>query len=354
MRASLAYLLTILIASAAGPLAGCGAARTAPPLPADGAAAPAPAEPGTAALNTRLLAQVSPAGGEDLPIGPGDLVEVSVFEVQELTGLKVRVPVRGTVTLPLIGEVPASGRTAQELEAAIRERLQEKYMHDPQVSVFVLEQKSQRISVLGAVRRGGVYPMTSQLRLADALALAEGLADDADHVVYLIRRVPAGTVALAQAGQPVAAAPPPAGGPTEEVMARIDLEQLASGRDELNVVLQAGDVIQVPKAGSYYVSGSVERPGSFFLKTRTTLQQAISAAGGVTSTADWDDVRIYRTHPDGSREVLDFSLEAIEKGAPAPEIRKHDVIVVGKSYAKAFFFGVADFFKGIFGFSKGI
>lgn len=353
MRASLAYLLTILIAAAAGPLAGCGAARSAPAVPPE-AAATAPAEPGTAALNTRLLAQVSPAGGEDLPIGPGDLVEVSVFEVQELTGLKVRVPVRGTITLPLIGEVPASGRTAQELEAAIRERLQEKYMHDPQVSVFVLEQKSQRISVLGAVRRGGVYPMTSQLRLADALALAEGLADDADHVVYLIRRVPAGTVALAQAGQPAAAVPAPAGGPTEEVMAAIDLEQLASGRDELNVVLQAGDVIQVPKAGSYYVSGAVQKPGSFFLKSRTTLQQAISAAGGVTSTADWDDVRIYRTNPDGSREVLEFSLEAIEKGAPAPEIRKHDVIVVGKSYAKAFFFGVADFFKGIFGFSKGI
>lgn len=341
-----------LLVAAALLVTGCGGARATPPV----VDLPAAADGGavsTAALNAQLFVQTTPPQeGQDLSIGPGDLIEISVFEVEELTGLKVRVPLRGTITLPLLGQIPATGLTAFDLEETIRRRLQQKYMHDPQVSVFVAEQKSQRVSVIGSVRRGGVYPMTSQLRLADGLALAEGLADDADHVVYLIRRVPAGSIASAQSGQ--AAPVPVPDGPTEAVTAAIDLEELARGREELNVPLQAGDVIQVPKAGSYYVSGSVEKPGSFFLKARTSLQQAITAAGGVTNSADWDDVRVYRARADGTREILDFSLSAIEDGAPAPDIQKNDVVVVGKSYAKAFFFGVTDFLKGIFGFSKGL
>ena len=158
-----------------------------------------PGDSDVAALNSRLLSHVSAPGPQtDLAVGPGDLIEISVFEVEELSKLKLRIPLRGTVTLPLIGQIPASGRSAVELEDDIRTRLQQKYIHDPQVSVFVLEHKSQRISIVGAVRRGGVYPITSPLRLADALALSEGLSDDADHVIFLIRRVPAGTIGKMQ------------------------------------------------------------------------------------------------------------------------------------------------------------
>lgn len=318
--------------------------------------APVPTNLGAAALNSRILSHVSPPSADsDLPIGPGDLIEVSVFEVEELSKLKLRVPLRGTITLPLVGQIPAAGRTAIELEDDIRARLQAKYMHDPQVSVFVHEQKSHRISVIGAVRKGGVYTITSRLRLADALAMAEGLTDDADHVIYLLRRFPAGTVTRSQAGVP----PPrpgatPPGVPMEELMVAVDLEALANGNEELNVPLQSGDVINVPRAGSYYVGGSVERPGSFFLKSRTTVAQAILAAGGVKDVADWDDVRLYRTKPGGEREILTFSLNDFEQGKPAPDLQKNDVIVVGKSGAKAFFYGVLDFFKGIFGFGKAL
>ncbi len=136
-------------------------------------------------------------------------------------------------------------------------------------------------------------------------------------------------------------------------MAAIDLDALVAGRDELNVPLQAGDVLNVPRAGSYYVGGSVERQGSFFLKAKTTVEHAITAAGGVKNVADWDDIRIYRTKPDGQREILTASLTKIEKGAPAPELQKNDVVVVGKSYTKAFLYGAANFLKGVFGFSVG-
>src|SRR2546427_2686346 len=142
-------------------------------------------------LNRKLLSQTASAQDEtDLPLGPGDLIEVSVFDVQELSGLKLRISNSGNITLPLIGTLPAAGLGAVELQTAIRARLQEKYMHDPQVSVFVTEHKSQRISVIGAVKSGGVFTLTGRFRLAEALAMAGGFMDVAGLTVYLIRQVP--------------------------------------------------------------------------------------------------------------------------------------------------------------------
>ena len=284
-------------------------------------------------LNRKLLSQTASAQDDsDLPLGPGDLIEVSVFDVQELSGLKLRISNSGNITLPLIGTLPAAGLGAVELQTAIRARLQEKYMHDPQVSVFVQEHKSQRISVIGAVKSGGVFTLTGRFRLADALAMAGGLMDDAGLTVYVIRKVPAD-------GSPT--------GPEArlaQVITAVDLESLAGGKRELNLPLQAGDVIEVPRAGSFYVGGEVNRPGSFLLKARTTLDQVPAVAGGVKDAADWDDIRVYRARPDGTRDVMTFSVNEFEKGKPAPEVQANDVVVVGKSYTKAFLYGVRDFF----------
>ncbi|MGH7396030.1 MAG: polysaccharide biosynthesis/export family protein [Candidatus Rokuibacteriota bacterium] len=318
---------------------------------------PAPRATSTPAnLNRRLLLEQSAraAGDTDLPVGPGDLIEVSVFEVEELSKLKVRVPLKGAISLPLVGQIPAAGRTTAELEDEIRTRLQRSFMHDPQVSVFVHEHNSQRVSVIGAVRRGGVFPLNRQLRLADALALAEGLADDADSFVYVIRRVPAGTVAGVGGAGPRPAAVSVGPGATEEVMTSIDLSALADGREELNVPLQSGDVVHVPRAGSVYVGGSVERAGSFVLRGRTNLHQAILAAGGVKDVAAWSDVRLYRRGESGEVSVSSYDLEQFEEGQPSPELQRNDVVVIGKHPAKAFFYGFIDFFKGALGVAKGI
>ncbi len=318
----------------------------------------------TAELNRQLLQIAANASGEqDLPMGPGDLIEVSVFEVEELSKLKVRLPLRGVITLPLLGSLQASGRTAVELEDDIRTRLRERYLHDPQVAVFVVEHRSQRISVLGAVRKGGVITPTERLRLSDALALAEGLTDEADHVVYLIRRVPAGTAerlhpstpgtSAAPATAPTVATSAAAPGATEEVTVPIDLQAIAAGNQDINAELRTGDVVHVPRVGSYYVGGSVERPGSFLLRGQTTVDQAIVAAGGPRDVADEEDVRVYRTRPDGTREVVTLSLKDAERGAPMPIVGKNDVVMVGKSSSKVFFYGAARFLSGMLSVSKG-
>ena len=137
-------------------------------------------------------------------------------------------------------------------------------------------------------------------------------------------------------------------------MAPIDLSELADGREDLNVALRSGDVVHVPRAGSVYVGGSVERPGSFLLRGKTTVQQAILAAGGVKDVAAWGDVRLYRKSAAGKVEVTTYDLEAFEEGKPTPELQREDVIVVGKSAGKAFFYGFIDFFKGALGVAKGI
>jgi polysaccharide export outer membrane protein len=328
-----------------------------------GESSPTPAASTAAALNQRLLEKVSPTEGDgDLPVGPGDLIEISVFEVEELSKLRIRIPARGIISVPLIGHIQAAGRTATELEDELRTRLQQKFMHNPQVAVYVHEHNSQRITVMGAVRHGGIVTLNRQLRLADALASAEGLADDADHVVYVIRHVPSGT--LSQIGATAADVKGVApsgdasgkagdGGGKEEVMIPIDLSELAQGRDELNIPLKPGDVIHVPRAGSFYVGGSVERPGSFPLKGRTTLDQGILAAGGVKNVADWGDVRLYRRGPSGQVEITKVDLDAIEGGKPAPELRRNDVVIVGRHAGKAFAYGFLDFFKGALGVAKG-
>jgi polysaccharide export outer membrane protein len=294
----------------------------------------------------------------DLPVGTGDLLEISVFEVEELSKIRVRVPGRGVISLPLVGQLDAAGHTTAELEEEIRGRLQKKFMHEPQVSVFLQEHNSQRISVIGAVRKGGMFSLTRPLRLADALALAEGLTDEADRQVYVIRRAPmsAVTAAAAKSGATAAVAPGAGRGGNSmvDVMAPIDLSELADGREDLNIQLQAGDVVNVPRAGSVYVGGSVERPGSFLLRGKTTAQQAIFAAGGVKDVADWSDVRLYRKSPSGKVDVTVYDLNEFEKGAPAPELQRNDVLVIGKHAGKAFLYGFLDFFKGALGVAKGI
>src|SRR5260370_6792028 len=167
-------------------------------------------------------------------------------------------------------------------------------MNDPQVSVVVAEQKSKGVSVIGAVRTGGVYARAGHLRLADALALAGGLTEEAGHTVYVSRKVPVEAAAVSQASGIATAAPNgkgsehARGAESQDIVTAVDLDALVAGQAELNLPLQSGDVVNIPRAGSYYVGGEVQHPGSFFLKARTTLQPALAAPASVSNAADSD------------------------------------------------------------------
>ena len=116
---------------------------------------------------------------EEYKIGPSDLLELSVFGVQEMTRV-VRVNAQGMISLPLLGTIRAGGLTANELETVLATKLSENLLQDPQVSVFIKEFVSQRVVVEGSVMKTGVYPLTGKTSLMQVLAISGGLNPIAD------------------------------------------------------------------------------------------------------------------------------------------------------------------------------
>src|SRR6202050_4625420 len=134
------------------------------------------------------LAQSKTARTSEIPIGSGDVVHIDVFDVPELTR-EVRVSESGDVSLPLIpGRVHTAGLTTFELEAKLENLLIENgLVSTPQVSVFVKEQNSQPVSVIGAVVRPMVMKIVKPTTLLEVLADAGGITDDAGSYVLLTR-----------------------------------------------------------------------------------------------------------------------------------------------------------------------
>lgn len=125
-------------------------------------------------------------GASDYRVGALDLLEISVFQVEDLNRT-VRINSSGQISLPLIGTVQAGGKTIAELEADIATKLEAGYLQAPQVSVFVKEFSSQRVTVEGAVKQPGIFPITGRTSLLQAIALAKGfeeLAEERNVVVF--------------------------------------------------------------------------------------------------------------------------------------------------------------------------
>ena len=124
-----------------------------------------------AAAALRDQVATSPVG--DYRIGPEDTLEIDVFQLNDLNRT-VQVDASGRILLPLLGQVPAAGKTSQELSADIATQLGKKYVNNPQVTVVVKDAQGQRITVDGAVTQPGVYALTGPTTLMQAVALAKG------------------------------------------------------------------------------------------------------------------------------------------------------------------------------------
>jgi polysaccharide biosynthesis/export protein len=164
--------------------------------------------------------QVSNVSESDYKIQPLDVLEISVFQVEELDGTR-QVSKTGYVSMPLIGEVQARGKSVKELETAIAARLGANYLHSPDVHVSVKEYLSQRFTIEGAVGAPGVYSITGRMTLLQAVAQARGLTRVADQDVAVFRTVD-----------------------NARVVNRYDLSAIRSGERE-DPVLVAGDVVVV-------------------------------------------------------------------------------------------------------------
>jgi polysaccharide export outer membrane protein len=139
----------------------------------------------SSAALTRRVAE----GEAGYRIGPHDVIEISVFKVPELSR-SVEVAGNGTIAYPLIGEMNVAGRTPREIERAFVDRLSAKYLQSPQVSLTVKDYNSQRVTVEGAVRKPGVFPVKGDVSLLQIIATAEGIdAQTASNEIVLVRRI---------------------------------------------------------------------------------------------------------------------------------------------------------------------
>jgi polysaccharide export outer membrane protein len=220
----------------------------------------------------------------DYQVGPRDVLDIVVFGQADLSA-RFTVGADGAFTFPLIGDVKAVGLTAREIESAIRARLAEGFLREPQVSVRVAEYQSQRVFVVGEVGLPGAVPLTGALTLVEALAKAGGLGKDAGTEIVILRRDETQTAAAGPLMQGQA-------GVTE--VARIALDDLQSGQARENVALRDGDTIFIPKGEQVFVLGQVNSPGPVPYTRDLTVFKALSLAGGVTQLGSAGRARIVR------------------------------------------------------------
>jgi polysaccharide export outer membrane protein len=232
-------------------------------------------------------------------IGPDDILRITVFGHVDLTQTVV-VQADGTFLYPLISRVQAAGRTPKEVETTITEELARSYIRNPQVTVVVQEYRSKMVSVVGEVTRPGSYPLTGNDTVVELLSKAGPLSQNAGSEVLIIRALPApASPPEATSGTPAPAGTLPAGlpdtgGAPAEVL-HISLRDIQQGRLEKNLLLQPNDTVFVPEATRVFVSGEVRNPGAYPFSGGTTVRQAISLAGGLTSRGSGSRVRVVRT-----------------------------------------------------------
>lgn len=283
---------------------------------------------------------VVPASGpQDYRIGFDDVLDVNVFEAQELNR-EVRVSSAGEISLPLLDSVRVAGLTPRELELVLQELLRRKYMKDPHVSVFVREMQSHPVSVLGAVRKPGVFQVRGSKTLLEILSLAEGLADDAGETVIIMRGAglqnPTGS-----SSEDTVAGKNANNSQTPDVV-QVNLKDLLDSSDpHQNPVVNPGDIVKVLRAGIVYVVGEVQRPGGFAMKSneKMSVLQVIALSGGLTRTASKGGARIIRTdEQSGERAQTPIDLSKILTGkAPDPMLEPKDIVFVPNSATKTTF-----------------
>jgi len=248
-------------------------------------------------------------------IGPKDLLEISVFGLNELNQT-VRVSEDGKITLPLVGEVAVDGLTKSELEKKLTTLLEAKYLQNPQITIFIKEYQSKRVSVMGAVGKPGDYELLGRQTLLQILSQAGGLTRDAAKEIIVMRRLQDGS----------------------SVSHHISIDDLIlRGDPKFNILIEPNDIINVPVDMTVviYLFGQVKSPGALQVKKSNmpTLLQAIAQAGGFTDRAAKGSVLIKRKDAAGKEIEIKVNVKNIIKGKKKDiQLEENDTIYVPESF----------------------
>ena len=249
-------------------------------------------------------------------IGPSDLLSVKVFQAAELSG-EVRVDQRGSITLPLIGNVRLAGLTQVQAEQRLAQLLGANLLQNPQVSIFIKEFTNKRITVGGEVKNQGVFPLEGKVTVLQAIALAGGLGERAkSDSISLFRKEGSGTRVY-----------------------YLDLNLIRSGEISDPFVMNDDRiVVQRSAEESITVEGEVNRPGVFKFSEPTTVLQSIALSQGLTALGAPNKVILFRRGDDGVENAYGVDLTAIRQGQQSdPFVRGGDKIVVHRSNSRYWF-----------------
>ena len=328
----------------------------------------------------------------DFAVGPGDVIQVAVPDMEELKSREVRVSGDKTIALPVLGMIHVGNMTEQQVRDAISQRLA-KYMKDPQVDVFVKEYQSRMVAVEGMVQKPGLYSLTSRSdTIMDMISRAGGMPENASTRVIFIpadsrggATRPAGE-SLARNFQafqangdpslmksqremddhgpemadhvgPVAAGGSSVGEHGDQLVMHafkqgnpIVINLAAVGHEShLDVPVRPGDVIIVPAAGQVMVKGWVQNPGAYRIVPGMTVLGAVTAAGGEMFSSS---AQLLRSADSGQKIEMPVDLSKVQSGQqPDIMVQSGDVVLVEKSVLGAVPYAVYEVFNK---FSTGI
>jgi polysaccharide biosynthesis/export protein len=257
-------------------------------------------------------------------IGPGDVLDIRVFNRPELSREMVRVDGRGMIRLPLINEVKAQCLTESELAELVISSYRE-YLRNPHVEVFIKDYQSRPVVVLGAVREPGRFQLQRRVHLLELVSLAGGPTDLSNGRLQVTN-----SNGVSDCTEP---------GMSDDTVQWYTIEGLL----ELNATngsvpyARAGDTVHLLEADRAFVIGNVLRPMAISLKDPVTISQAVAMAGGTLPDSSLEKVKILRHTSEGAKTEINVDLKAIKKQQAEDVIlAANDIVEVPTSTGKKF------------------
>lgn len=242
---------------------------------------------------------------QEYRIGEGDLLKITVYDNPDLDTV-TRVSGEGRITFPLVGDIDVNGMTTAQAQREIGERLKEGYIKKPEVSVFIQEYKSKKVTTLGEFIKPGLIELRGNATLMEVISNAGGVTANAGDTLVIKRKILKPGLA-----------------PSVDETVTVPLTEFLEGRVSGEQVMVAdGDSIYVPRAAFVFVSGAVRTPGIYKITQGLTVLKAITLAGGFTQRAAKGKVTVIRKTEVGERSYP-ARLEDL--------VQSDDVVVVPES-----------------------
>ena len=259
-------------------------------------------------------------------IGPGDVLDIRVYNRPQLSRDAVRVEGNGMIRMPLIeSDIQASCLTEGELAKEISTRYA-RFYKNLQVDIFIKEYHSKQVAIIGAVNEQSRFELQRRVRLLELLTYAKGPSSKAGQTINIVHSTAASPCKQTDEND------------TAGAFTSYKLSDVLAGDPKSNPYLEAGDIVTLPEADQVYVVGNVFMPLTISLKEPITLTRAIAMAGGLKQDTSKDKIRVLRQEPGTTiRKEIIVDLYAIEKKRSEDlALAPNDIIDVPTSAGKSF------------------